>query len=88
MTLCAGIEECIFVCVSFSVYLSAAPFLSCVPPYNVQYVCVLPEQFLRPCVFLICVCSEVNPYLAKEHTGLIWNRWELRHVAHTNTCGG
>lgn len=43
-----------------------------------------------PCVFfvhvcicvcflcvLICGCSEANLYLAKEHTGLIWNRWEL-----------
>lgn len=33
------------------------------------YVCFL-------CV-LICGCSEANLYLAKEHTGLIWNRWEL-----------
>lgn len=43
-----------------------------------------------PCVFfahvcihvcflcvLICGCSEANLCLAKEHTGLIWNRWEL-----------
>lgn len=29
------------------------------------------------CVHLICACSEVNPYLAKEHTGVIWNRRDV-----------
>lgn len=45
---------------------------------------------IRVCFLCVlsCSCSEANLYLAKEHTGLIWNRWELLSGganAHTET---
>lgn len=90
MTLCARTDR------SVSLYVSL--FLCIFPPhlfcpasprtvYSTRVFC-LSTSYLRPCVFLICVCSEVNPYLAEEHTVLILNRCELRHVARTNACSG